>query len=62
MKCFKISLQGLERFINHQILQFDNAKDIPIHFIGSISYYLKEEIEKALALKDSLWVESSNVL
>ena len=43
--------KGLERFINHQILQFDNAKDIPIHFIGSISYYLKEEIEKALALK-----------
>lgn len=45
-----IIAKGLERFINHQILQFDNAKDIPIHFIGSISYYLKEEIEKALAL------------
>jgi N-acetylglucosamine kinase-like BadF-type ATPase len=43
--------KGLERFINHQILQFENAKDIPIHFIGSISFYLKEEIEKALALK-----------
>lgn len=43
--------KGLERFINHQILQFKNAKDIPIHFIGSISFYLKEEIEKALALK-----------
>jgi len=46
-----IIAKGLERFINHQILQFDNAKDIPIHFIGSISFYLKEEIEKALALK-----------
>jgi len=43
--------KGLERFINHQILQFENAEDIPIHFIGSISFYLKEEIEKALALK-----------
>jgi N-acetylglucosamine kinase-like BadF-type ATPase len=43
--------KGLERFINHQILQFENAKDIPIHFIGSISFYLKEEIEKALTLK-----------
>ena len=43
--------KGHERFINHQILQFENAKDIPIHFIGSISFYLKEEIEKALALK-----------
>ena len=43
--------KGLERFINHQILQFENAKNIPIHFLGSISFYLKEEIEKALALK-----------
>jgi len=43
--------KGLERFIKHQILQFENAKDIPIHFIGSISFYLKDEIEKALALK-----------
>ena len=43
--------KGLERFINHQILQFENAKNIPIQFIGSISFYLKEEIEKALALK-----------
>tara|TARA_A100001015_G_scaffold246749_1_gene283293 strand:- start:194 stop:1054 length:861 start_codon:yes stop_codon:yes gene_type:complete len=43
--------KGLERFINHQILQFENAKDVPIHFIGSISFFLKEEIEKALKLK-----------
>ena len=43
--------KGLERFIKHQILQFENAKDIPFHFIGSISFYLKDEIEKALALK-----------
>lgn len=43
--------KGLDRFINHQILQFENAKDVPIHFIGSISFFLKEEIEKALELK-----------
>ena len=42
--------KGLDRFINHQILQFENAKDVPIHFIGSISFFLKEEIEKALKL------------
>ena len=42
---------GLDRFINHQILQFKNAKDVPIHFIGSISFFLKEEIEKRLKLK-----------
>lgn len=46
-----IIAKGLERFINHQILQFDNAKQVPIHFIGSISFYLKDEIEKALKIK-----------
>jgi N-acetylglucosamine kinase-like BadF-type ATPase len=43
--------KGLDRFINHQILQFKNAKEVPIHFIGSISFFLKEEIEKALKFK-----------
>ena len=39
---------GLQRFITHQILQFENAKDVPIHFIGSIAHYLKDEIDIAL--------------
>ena len=38
---------GLDRFIKHQILQFKEAKDIPIHFVGSISF-LKDEIEVKL--------------
>ena len=42
---------GLERFINHQILQFDNAKEVPIHFIGSISFFLENEIKIALKNK-----------
>ncbi len=47
----KIIKAGLERFINHQILQFDNAQQVPIHFIGSISFFLKEEIKQALEEK-----------
>ena len=39
---------GLQRFISHQILQFENAKDVPVHFIGSIAHYLKDEIDIAL--------------
>ena len=39
---------GLQRFITHQILQFENAKDVPIHFIGSIAHYLKDDIDIAL--------------
>ena len=47
----KIIKIGLKRFINHQILQFKNADQVPIHFIGSISFYLKDEIKKALSKK-----------
>ena len=39
---------GLQRFISHQILQFNDAKSIPIHFVGSIAFYLKKEVEEAL--------------
>jgi N-acetylglucosamine kinase-like BadF-type ATPase len=39
---------GLDRFIRHQILQFKEAKDIPVHFVGSISYFLKDEINAKL--------------
>ena len=39
---------GLQRFISHQILQFEDAKNIPIHFVGSIAFYLKTEVEEAL--------------
>ena len=37
--------EGLRRFIRHQLFQFDNAKDVPIHFVGSISYLLKDEVD-----------------
>ena len=40
--------KGLSLFIENQINQFDNAKELPIHFIGSISYFLKEELEVKL--------------
>ena len=40
--------KGLGLFIENQISQFDNAKKLPIHFIGSISYFLKSELEAKL--------------
>ena len=40
--------RGFNLFIERQILQFSDAKDIPIHFVGSISFYLKEELEECL--------------
>ena len=43
---------GLDRFIRHQVLQFDDAKNVPIHFVGSIAHFLQAEVEQALAKYD----------
>ena len=40
--------KGFESFIERQILQFPDAKEVLIHFSGSISFYLKEELEICL--------------
>ena len=37
--------KGFQSFIERQILQFSDAKEVLIHFSGSISFYLKEELE-----------------
>ena len=47
----EIIYNGLNRFIGHQIMQFRNCHDIPIHFAGSIAHYLKDEIKKSLKEK-----------
>tara|TARA_B100000614_G_C14531543_1_gene486722 strand:+ start:31 stop:885 length:855 start_codon:yes stop_codon:yes gene_type:complete len=40
--------KGFQIFIDNQIFQFANAKEIPIHFVGSIAFYLKDELKKIL--------------
>jgi N-acetylglucosamine kinase-like BadF-type ATPase len=47
----KIIYEGLNRFINHQIMQFEDCRDIPIHFVGSVAHYLKNEIKESLLKK-----------
>ena len=47
----EIIYKGLNRFIAHQIIQFKDCYHIPIHFVGSIAHYLKEEIRKSLTEK-----------
>jgi len=42
----EIIFKGLERFIDYQILQYDNFSKVDIHYVGSIAYYLKDEIIK----------------
>lgn len=42
---------GLSLFIENHVLQFENAQEVPIHFVGSIAFYLKEELTHILTEK-----------
>ena len=55
----KIIFDELELFIENYIKQFEDYKEVPVHFIGSIAFYLNEELEIALAKHD---IKLGNVL
>jgi N-acetylglucosamine kinase-like BadF-type ATPase len=44
--CRKIILKGMKSFVKNYIKQFDNCKEVPVHFVGSIAFYLKEELKE----------------
>ena len=46
--CRKYILSEMEDFVENYIKQFDNYTKIPVHFVGSIAFYLKEELEEVL--------------
>lgn len=46
--CLNLINKGISLFISNQIEQFEDCKKIPLHFIGSIAYYLKDELNEAL--------------
>lgn len=35
-------------FVENYIMQYENHKEIPVHFVGSIAFYLKDELESIL--------------
>jgi N-acetylglucosamine kinase-like BadF-type ATPase len=46
--CKKYIYEEMEDFVENYIKQFDNYQEVPVHFIGSIAFYLKEELEQVL--------------
>ena len=36
----------MEDFIQNYIGQFEDKHDLPIHFVGSIAFYLKDELSE----------------
>ena len=48
----KIIDEGLQIFVDNYIKQFDNCHNLPIQFVGSIAFYLKDELAEVLAKND----------
>ena len=35
----------MKSFVKNYIRQYDNYQEVPVHFVGSNAFYLKEELE-----------------
>lgn len=49
--CKKYIFKEMDAFVTHYIEQFEDCKEVPVHFVGSIAFYLKEELTDVLAKK-----------
>jgi N-acetylglucosamine kinase-like BadF-type ATPase len=50
--CKKIIQDEMKDFVENYILQFENCHDVLVHFVGSIAFYLKDELVAALEKYD----------
>ena len=55
----EIIFAGMKSFIENYIQQYDNYKDVPVNFVGSIAFYLKDELQ---TIFDSYGIKLGNVL
>jgi N-acetylglucosamine kinase-like BadF-type ATPase len=57
--CRAMIFSAMEEFVENYIKQYDNYREVPVHFIGSIAFYLREELRQVL---DKHGVRLGNVL
>jgi N-acetylglucosamine kinase-like BadF-type ATPase len=57
--CKKIIFKGMKSFVKNYIRQYDNCKEVPVHFVGSIAFYLKDELQTTF---DKYELKLGNVL
>lgn len=50
--CKGVIDKGLQQFVNNYIMQFELATKVPIHFVGSIAHFLKDELTAVLERND----------
>lgn len=43
---------AFEEYIHYQIKYWENYKDLPVHFVGSIAYFTKDILEEKLAQEE----------
>jgi N-acetylglucosamine kinase-like BadF-type ATPase len=57
--CKGIIQAEMKDFAENYIMQFENCHDVLVHFVGSIAFYLKDELEATLETYD---IKVGNVL
>jgi N-acetylglucosamine kinase-like BadF-type ATPase len=57
--CKKIIFKGMKSFVRNYIQQYENCKEVPVHFVGSIAFYLKDELQITF---DKYGIKLGNVL
>jgi len=50
--CQELIRKGLNLFIDNQVFQFEDAQKVPVHFVGSIAFYLKSELTQLVEEKN----------
>lgn len=46
--CRKIIKKELKSFVKNYVMQYEEYKDVPVNFVGSIAFYLKDELKVVL--------------
>lgn len=57
--CRKIIFSAMQDFVDFYITQYENCKEVPVHFIGSIAFYLRDELKEVM---DKNGLKLGNVL
>lgn len=57
--CKKYIYAEMEDFVENYIKQYENYQDVPVHFVGSIAFYLRDELYEVLSKHG---IELGNVL
>ena len=50
--CRGVIDKAFQQFVNNYIMQFELATKVPIHFVGSIAHFLKEELATVVERND----------